>query len=135
MHHRRHRGYCQLSPTRTFFLIVLGICLGFGLTVGAVFAMKEYAPDMWAKTLVRFAMSQNTDEPNKSGSIDLGLAQKAIVELLNSSQGRDMLYSFFDEALESPEFRNALLESLEAFFKSPEGIDLIRRIAYEVIKP
>lgn len=114
---------------------MLGICLGFGLTVGAVLAMKEYAPDMWAKTLVRFAMSQNTDEPNKSGSIDLGLAQKAIVELLNSSQGRDMLYSFFDEALESPEFRNALLESLEAFFKSPEGIDLIRRIAYEVIKP
>ncbi len=124
-----------MSPTKTFFLIVLGICLGFGLTVGAVFAVKQYAPEVWAKTLVHFAMFQSANEPEEPLKIDPIVARQAIGELLNSGQGKDMMYDFFDQALESPEFRNALIEGLEAFFKSPEGIDLIRRIAFEIIKP
>ncbi len=138
-----------MSPGRVLALILLGVCLGVGLTVGAVFGVRQYSPSLWAKAVTYLAGLPLYAEPGTSGmaNIDLSLVKamvqeilasdqgKAVVSELISSQSQETFQAFFDEAIQSPEFRSALSETLDTFLKSPEGKDLIRRVARDAMNP
>lgn len=149
MHHRRHRRYCQLSPGRVIALVLIGVCLGIGLTVGITLGVRQYSPALWAKAVTYLTSLPLATGSNSAGTsnIDMSLVKamvqeilasdqgKAVVSELISSQSQDTFKTFFNEAVNSPEFRSALLETLDAFLKSAEGKDLIRRVARDAMNP
>ena len=58
---------------------------------------------------------------------------KAIVNDLIRSQTPETLRELLKEVMNSSEFRSALGEALNDFLKTPEGKDVINRIAQEIL--
>lgn len=129
----------DLSLSRGILLVLLGVALGIGLTIGSYYGVKEYAPDLASWYLAKFA--------GKPGPVGMDSAQvqaivgkilasdqgKAIVSDLMQGQSRQMLEDLLKDAMKSPEFRQTLNEMLGTFLASPEGKDLLKRIAKEAI--
>ncbi len=138
-----------MSPGRKFLLVFLGVCLGIGFTVGAVLGIRQYSPELWAKTAAYFMGLSRTPDSGQSEAmgIDMTAVRGMIQEILTSDQGKavvaefigsqsqDMYKTILEEAVRSPEFRKALADALDIFLKSQEGKDLIRRIVQETITP
>lgn len=139
-----------MSLSRSVALVFLGIALGAGLTIGAYYGVREYAPDLASWYLAKMVGSSPAGEPSSSplgfqidpaqirGIVSDILASdqgKAVVSDLMQGQSREVFEAFLQEALKSPEFRKALGDALEVFLSSPEGKDLLKRIAKEALLP
>ncbi|HHX28043.1 MAG: hypothetical protein ACOX5Q_06235 [Bacillota bacterium] len=136
-----------MSIGRGVALVLLGIALGVGLTVGSYYGVKEYAPDLAVWYLERLG------GPGKSVTETLGLEidpsqvrtivgdilasdqGRAIVTDLIEGQSRETFESLVRQAMESPEFRRMLGEVLRDFLASPEGKELLRQIGKDVLSP
>ncbi|MGE5579525.1 MAG: hypothetical protein ACM3WU_05695 [Bacillota bacterium] len=135
---------------RTIGVLFLGIVLGIGLTVGAYYGVREYAPEL-ASRYLESIMGQGAPGGSATGSIisgiDAGAVKGIVQDILTSEQGKAIVWdlfqgqsketfeAFFKEAMKSPEFRQALSDALGQFLETAEGKELIRRIARETLTP
>ena len=134
---------------RTIGLLFLGIVLGVGLTVGTYYGVREYAPDLASRYLASI-LGDGAGE-GAAGSIlpilDSSAVKGIVQEVLSSEQGKAVLWdlvqnqsketfeAFFKEAMKSAEFRQALGDALGEFLETPEGKDLLKRVAREALTP
>lgn len=134
-----------LSKRHSVLSFFLGFILGVGFTFGAYFGLKDYAPNLMSNFLTG---KKGPDDGTKRGvgvdsTLVKGMVQeilasdqgKAIVEELFRSESKKTLESFFQEATKSPEFRKTLGEALESFLATPQGKELVKKIAREVVIP
>ena len=134
---------------RTIGLIFLGIVLGVGLTVGTYYGVREYAPDLASRYLASILSDDATGE-SALGALpimDSAMVKGIVQEVLSSEQGKAVLWdlvqnqsketfeAFFKEAMKSAEFRQALGDALGEFLETPEGKELLKRIAREALTP
>jgi len=137
-----------LSFRRNLVLVLLGVLLGVGLTAGVLVGVREYAPELLSRILAVFIAPRQekgnsplalTLDPNGVRSLvqDILASEegRTIIRDLVTGESRETLLSLLQDAMEHPEFRKTLGEALESFFNSPEGKDLIKRIAKEALKP
>lgn len=135
---------------RTIGVLFLGMVLGVGLTVGAYYGVREYAPQI-ATRYLESVMGQGAPGGSATGSIlpsiDAGIVKSIVQDVLTSEQGKAVVWdlfegqsketfeSFFKEAMKSPEFRQALADALGQFLSTAEGKELIKRIARDALTP
>jgi hypothetical protein len=130
-----------LSVKRGILLVLLGVALGVGLTVGSYYGVREYAPHLATWYLGRFA------EASQPVQIDTAQVQALVSDILASEQGRAVVSDLMQgqsreafeelmkEAMKSPEFRQMLSDVLGTFLTSPEGKELLKRVAKEALMP
>lgn len=138
-----------MSLGRTIGLIFLGIVLGVGLTVGTYYGVREYAPDLAARYLASI-LGDATGENAANSALpimDSVMVKGIVQEVLSSEQGKAVLWdlvqnqsketfeAFFKEAMKSSEFRQALGDALGEFLETPEGKELLKKIAREALTP
>ena len=123
-----------MSVKRGILLVLLGVALGVGLTVGSYYGVREYAPHLATWYLGRFA------EASQPVQIDTAQVQALVSDILASEQGRAVVSDLMQgqsrgfeelmkEAMKSPEFRQMLSDVLGTFLTSPEGKELLKRVA------
>lgn len=119
-------------------MVVLGAALGVGLTVGAFFAIKEYAPTIAAWYLERqggpSALLGTQDiEAMVADVLGSPECKSALLDMVKGQT--DTLESVLRESMESAEFRKTLSDILGEFFSTQEGKDLLKRIIKENLVP
>ncbi len=128
-------------------LFTLGLLLGLGLSVGALYGARAFVPDFWTRAIDFFAI-----EATKSGagggspanivdsSFVKGIVQdiltsdqtKAIVSEMVRDQSNDTFQTFFREALENPDVRKALKDALHDFLTSDDGKAILTQIIQDL---
>lgn len=136
-----------MNTSRYVALILLGMALGVGLTIGSYYGVREYAPDLAVWYLERFGGSGKSVADTLGLEIDPSQVRSIVGDILSSDQGktimtdlmregsRDMLEELIRQAAESPEFRKMLGEVLESFLSSPEGKELLKKVAETALSP
>ncbi len=136
-----------MSIGRGIALVLLGVALGVGLTLGSYYGVKEYAPDLAVWYLERLGGSGKSVADTLGLEIDPSQVKAIVGDILASEQGRaivtdlmqgqsrEMLEGLIEEAMESPEFRKMLSEVLGSFLASPEGKELLKQIAKDILSP
>lgn len=132
-----------MSVGRSILLLFVGMALGVGLTVGSYYGVKEYAPDLAAWYLSKLAAGPDPAAPQADASqiraivADILASEqgKAVVSDLLQGQSRQAFEELLNEAMKSTEFRQMLSEALGTFLSSPEGKELLKRIAKEALIP
>jgi hypothetical protein len=136
-----------LKASRYVALILLGMALGIGLTIGSYYGMKEYAPDLAVWYLKRLGGPDKSVADTLGLEIDPSEVRSIVGDILSSDQGkailtdlmkgpsREMFEDLLRQAADSPEFRKMLSEVLESFLLSPEGKELLKNIAKEILSP
>jgi hypothetical protein len=123
------------------------MALGIGLTIGSYYGMKEYAPDLAVWYLKRLGGPDKSVADTLGLEIDPSEVRSIVGDILSSDQGkaivtdlmkgpsREMFEDLLRQAADSPEFRKMLSEVLESFLLSPEGKELLKNIAKEILSP
>lgn len=139
-----------MSLGRSVALVLLGAILGVGLTIGAYYGVREYAPLVASRYLAGILAglaSPAGPAGDASPTIDATTVRGIVQEILCSEQGKAMISdlvqsqpretfeALFRQVMGSPEFRKALSDALGTFLETPEGKTLLRRIASEVVGP
>lgn len=136
-----------MKASRYVALILLGMALGIGLTIGSYYGMKEYAPDLAVWYLKRLGGPDKSVADTLGLEIDPSEVRSIVGDILSSDQGkailtdlmkgpsREMFEDLLRQAADSPEFRKMLSEVLESFLLSPEGKELLKNIAKEILSP
>jgi hypothetical protein len=134
-------------PGLTLFL---GILLGICLSIGTVYAVRQFSPRLWTQAMLYLAAKDSTPDggdDNTIGGMDAGFVKGIVQDILTSEQGKaivsDLVKSqsqstfetFFSEAMKNPDFRLALSDALGTFLQSTEGKALVRKVAQEVMNP
>jgi hypothetical protein len=135
-----------LSKGQRIGYVFLGIIIGICISAGTVLGLSNYAPEYllsWSGMLTGTSMDplagkQNPllDQTMLKGVIQDILASeqgKALVNDLIRNQAPETFRELLKEVMDSPEFRAELGKALGDFLKTPEGKDLINRIAKEVL--
>jgi hypothetical protein len=137
------------SQGQRFGYVFIGFLIGMCLSVGAWLGLANYAPSYllgWQKTLTKTELEQQhglnaqiVPESNMIKSIiqDILTSEqgKAIVNELIQTQGPEILKQMLEESINSPEFRATLGKAINTFLKTPEGKQLIKQIANEILTP
>jgi len=140
-------GFSRLNTSRYVALILLGMALGIGLTIGSYYGVREYAPDLAVWYLRKLGGSEKSVADTLGIEIDPSQVRAIVGDILASDHGkaiitdlvkgpsRDMFDDLLRQAAESSEFRKLLSEVIESFLTSPEGKELLKNIAREVLSP
>ena len=136
-----------MSRGQRIAYLLLGFVLGIGMSFGALIGLVNYAPNYlldWQSVLTGTSLTVNPS-PGTQTVLEQSMVKSTIQDILTSEQGKAVvnelirdqapiiLKQIFEESMDSTEFRLALRESLDSFLKTPEGTELIRRIANEII--
>ncbi len=133
-----------MSKAQRFGYVFLGVLIGICISAGALVGVISYAPEYLLGLPGAIAISEDSaskqnallDQTMLKGIVqDILVSEqgKAIVNDLIKSQTPETLRELLKEAVNSPEFRTALGEALNDFLKTPEGKDIINRIAQEIL--
>ncbi len=137
----------MVSRGQRIAYLFLGIVIGICMSAGALLGLASYAPGYllnWQQVLMGTGLA-DSPAPGTQTLLDQTMLKSIIQDILASEQGKalvnDLIRSqapltisqLLEEAMDSPEFRVALGEALNSFLKTPEGSQLIRRIASEIM--
>ncbi len=123
-----------------FLGVLIGICISAGILVGVSSYAPEYLLGLPGVNTI-FEDPARKQNPLLDQTMLKGIVQdilvseqgKAIVNDLIRSQTPETLRELMKEVMNSSEFRSALGEALTDFLKTPEGKDVINRIAQEIL--
>lgn len=135
-----------IKTKRNFPVFFFGVVLGLALAMGLIFGMSKWSPQSVGIIFASLGQKAAEGQGLNQGSVQdlvkdtvqdiLASPQvKTVISDLMNSQATDNFQKFFLEAMESQEFRKALGEALETFLKSPEGKELLRKIAADALRP
>ncbi len=129
--------------------LFLGIVIGICLSAGALLGLAGHAPEylMGLKHLLAGKASGESPGAGIQTMLDQAALKMLVQDILASEQGKalvkdliqtqapETIGQMLEGAMSSPEFRRALSEMLDSFFKTSEGKRLIKNIAKEIINP
>ncbi len=133
-----------MSGKQQMAYILLGVAIGACLSMGALAGLAYYAPHVilsWQQTIA----GTGSEDDSAQAVLDQSILKSLIQDILCSEQGKALvndimrsqapltLRQMLEEAMDSPEFREALGEALASFLSSPEGAELMRRLAEQIM--
>lgn len=136
-----------MSKGQQISYVFLGIVIGICLSAGALLGLAGRAPEYLVDLQRRLAGSASTENPGAGihTMLDQAALKMLVQDILASEQGKalvkdliqtqapETIGQMLEGAMSSPEFRTALSEMLDSFFKTSEGKQLIKSIAKEIL--